>query len=285
MDTFFTKFPNMVYGDYICKDITRRVKLSQETRNSLSQYYLYEVKNGNRADTIADAYYNDPYVDWMLYITNNIVDPYHQWPLSENEFNATLLKKYGDYTTPFKKIAFYRNNWYDDDNQLSTSYYDNNLPNAYKKYYSPVYGVGTKIIAWKRREEDWVMSTNKIIKLECVNSELTVGELVDVKNGQAVRVGGGEVDLVTPTFIMIKHIDGQFDVGNVAYGETSKAASTITSVTVVQENFTEDEGVYWSPVYYYDVENEANEYRKQIQILDSAFLFDTSDAIRKKLRE
>lgn len=285
MEPFFSKFPTIEYNNYTCTDISRRIKLSEQTKNALTLYYTYEVKNGTRADTISEAYYEDPTLDWLLYLTNNVVDPYCQWNQSEPDFQKFLDKKYGSYVNAIKRIAFYRNNWYDDDEELTPSYYENNLPNSLKKYYSSVYAEGTRIISWKRREEDWVVSTNKLIKLSCSNTNIEVGELVDVLNTLQTRVGGGEVTSVTDQYVIIKSIDGSFSNTNVIVGETSGAQSTITNTNTVFESITNDEGIFWSPVTYFDIENEANERRKQILILDNSLVYDTMDKIQEKLRE
>src|SRR5690606_25669681 len=47
------------------------------------------------ADTIAYKYYNDVTLDWVIFLINQIFDPFFQWPLSYQEFNEFIVKKYG----------------------------------------------------------------------------------------------------------------------------------------------------------------------------------------------
>lgn len=285
-EQYFSKFPPLLYNNTLCRDITRRVRIDEQTRNALTLYYTYDIKDGTRADLIADAYYEDPTLDWFLWLTNDVVDPYYQWNLSVNNFEDYIVKKYGSIENSIKKIAYYRNNWYNDDQTITPEFYNNNLEQGWKKYYGPFYGNGVKVLYWQRREEDWVMETNKIYKLTMANTEpFILGELVDVENNLANRVGGGEVTAVSNTYIMIKNIDGGYANNNVVTGETSQIPQTITNVDLVYEAITDDEGVFWSPVTFYDIENERNAYNRTINILDRNYLVDTMGQLNSLLKE
>lgn len=284
-ENYFEKFPTITYNNTECKNLTRRVKIDEKTRNNLTLYYTYTVSDGTRPDIITQAYYEDPQLDWLLWLTNYQVDPYYQWTLSEQDFEDYLIKKYGSIEASQKKIIFYRNNWYDDDNTLTPSFYENHLDYDWKKYYGPVYGNGTQILFYKRREEDWVMETNQIHKLEIANTEpFVLGELVDVISG-AVRTGGGEVTAVSNTYIMIKNIDGSFAANSTVTGETSNSAQTVTATSLVYQAISNTEAIFWSPVYFYDIENETNAYNRTINILDRQYVEDVSDQLIRLLNE
>jgi hypothetical protein len=286
MENLFEKFPLTLYNNTLCRDITRRVKIDERTKNALTLYYTYEVKGGARADLISDAYYEEPTLDWLLWMTNNIVDPYYQWNLSENDFNDFLIKKYGSVENSIKKIVCYRNNWYNDDKVLTPEFYENTLDRNWKKYYAPFYGNNVKILYWKRREEDWVMETNKIYKLYVSDPTVFVaGELVDVKNTSTTRVGGGEITAIGSTYILLKNIDGSFANNNIVTGEISLLPQTITDVALVYEAIKDDEGVFWSPVTYFDIENEKNAYNRSINILDKSQLINVVDQMNNLLKE
>ena len=47
-----------------------------------------------RPEDIAYYYYGSTDYTWLIYLANNIVDPYHQWPLSQENFNKYLIEKY-----------------------------------------------------------------------------------------------------------------------------------------------------------------------------------------------
>jgi len=287
MESYFAKFPLVNYNDTLCADITRRVRLTESTRNALTLYYNYEVKNGTRADLIADAYYKDPGLDWLLWLTNDTVDPYYQWNMSDTDFDSYLTKKYGSIETAVLKIAFYRNNWYNDDNVLTPSLYENTIIQSWKKYYSPVYDQNTKIMYWKRKEEDWVMETNKIYKLYCDTTTFNVGDLISLYSDEAHRIGGGEISNIADGFLFIKNIDGAPELEQISFGFPfigTVDPVPVDKIDLVYTAISNDEGVFWSPVTFYDIENEKNTYNRSIRILDASQVMPAMENIRKLLQ-
>lgn len=286
--TYFELFPTINYKGTQCVDLTRRVRLTEATRNALTLYYNYTIKDGMRADIIANSYYEDPTLDWLIWLTNDTIDPYYQWNLSNDDFSSYLIKRYGSVENSQKKIALYRNNWYDDDNLITPSFYNNTLDENLRKYYQPFYDKNLKILYYKRREEDWVVATNKIYQFNTDTIDFVQGELVDVTDNLNNRVGGGEItsiiDTDVVTSIFIKSIDGAFAVGNIVTGETSNNGATITSVNLTYEAITPEEEVFWSPVTFFNIEEEKNAYARQIRILDSSHLLQATEQVRLALQ-
>ena len=56
----------------------------------------YDVKEGETPEIIADKLYNDPQLHWIVLMLNNIVDRYHEWPMSGNQFLDYVNEKYLD---------------------------------------------------------------------------------------------------------------------------------------------------------------------------------------------
>ena len=48
------------------------------------------------AEIIADKLYDDPTLHWVVLLTNDITDRYHDWPMSEQQFNSYLNEKYSN---------------------------------------------------------------------------------------------------------------------------------------------------------------------------------------------
>ena len=65
-------------------------------QNNPFLYYPYTVQEGERAEDIAQFYYGSVDYIWLVYMANNIIDPYHEWPLDPRTFNAYLVDKYQD---------------------------------------------------------------------------------------------------------------------------------------------------------------------------------------------
>ena len=105
-DRYFQNLPNLIYSDTLCKDITKRVKLVDTKKNSPYSYYPYTIKDQLRSDQISEYYFGTPYLDWLIYLSNGIIDPYYGWYLSEQDFDSFILEKYGSYETSIKKIKY-----------------------------------------------------------------------------------------------------------------------------------------------------------------------------------
>jgi hypothetical protein len=129
------------------------------------------------------------------------------------------------------------------------------------------------------------METNKIYKLTVANTaNYEAEELVDVYTG-VTRSGGGEISEIANTYLLIKNIDGSFSNNDTVTGEVSNNSQTVANVELMYEAIGTDEGVFWSPVTYYDIENERNEYNKTILVLDKDLLNDTLTSINTRLQE
>ena len=53
-----------------------------------------QLKDGVRPDQVSQAVYNDPNYDWVILLTNKIIDLKNDWPMSSEEFEKFIYKKY-----------------------------------------------------------------------------------------------------------------------------------------------------------------------------------------------
>lgn len=94
MTKYFENFPTIEYNGRRVKDITRRNNFARNISNNPYLFMPYTVKQGERAEDIAEFYYGSVDYIWLVYMANNIVDPYHEWPFDEYNFNQYIMKKY-----------------------------------------------------------------------------------------------------------------------------------------------------------------------------------------------
>jgi hypothetical protein len=94
MAKYFRYFPKIEYNGLSVTDITRRVKVAEKLQADPYLFLPYTVTDDDRAEDIARLYYGDVNKVWMIYLANNIIDPYTQWPLSNEKFESTIRKKY-----------------------------------------------------------------------------------------------------------------------------------------------------------------------------------------------
>ena len=100
--SYFNKFPTVEYdirGDGITTtmtDITRRVRVSSKAKLSTVEYDYYDVIDGQTPEFIADRYYGDVGLHWLVLMTNDIIDVYNDWPMSVQRFENYVKAKYDD---------------------------------------------------------------------------------------------------------------------------------------------------------------------------------------------
>jgi hypothetical protein len=100
MSFYFRNFPftNYQIKDYNINEVVQnplvRFKIVDVLRNVKFLYQEYIIEEES-ASEIAFNLYGDETLDWIIYITNNIIDPKYDWPLDYTAFNNFLIKKYG----------------------------------------------------------------------------------------------------------------------------------------------------------------------------------------------
>jgi hypothetical protein len=54
----------------------------------------FQLRDGVRPDQVAEAVYGDSSYDWVILLTNKIIDLKNDWPLNNSEFEKLIGKKY-----------------------------------------------------------------------------------------------------------------------------------------------------------------------------------------------
>jgi len=96
MSNYFEKFPTINYAGRNVKDISRRVNFMKKTVSNPYVFLPYTIEEGDRPEDVAYYYYGSTDYTWLIYLANNILDPYHNWPLSQENFDQYLIQKYQD---------------------------------------------------------------------------------------------------------------------------------------------------------------------------------------------
>jgi len=95
---YVNRFSNAKLSEYIrSKNIFTRVKIREGIFENLMYYVKYNIIGDERPDNVANEYYGDPTLDWMVLLSNNIVNVYDEWPLTQRAFDIFLIEKYGTY--------------------------------------------------------------------------------------------------------------------------------------------------------------------------------------------
>ena len=97
---YFEMFPSVFYdmkgdGQYtLVKDLMSRVKLVASVKENILNFDYYDVKDGETPEMIAQKYYGDVNLHWTIFIVNDIIDYYEDWPMSVQKFEQFIFDKY-----------------------------------------------------------------------------------------------------------------------------------------------------------------------------------------------
>lgn len=272
---YFSKIGTTPYNDSTVNNILTSIRFKEAVSKQSVIYYPYTIAEGERPDTIAYNYYGDERYAWLVLIVNDIIDPYYQWPLNTKEFSDFIVNKYGSIASAQEQVAFYRTNWYSDDSMLSVAAF-NALTAALKKYWQPIVGYNGAIGSYERKKEDLVLDTNKTVSLTLNSTTgISIGQKV-IQKTSGVITASGYVRAVTSTSVTLNHIVGAFAATAGSVGSltdtTSTTSKTVSSATTIYNGIPTTEAAYWEQVSMYDYENELNESRKIIKLLDRQYL-------------
>lgn len=103
---YFRELPNLQYisifkdrnynNEYTdVKNIFRRPKLRSDVVEAITAFEYYQIIGTERPDEIAEKYYSNPELDWIILIANNITNINEEWPLDNSSLYNYMLDKYG----------------------------------------------------------------------------------------------------------------------------------------------------------------------------------------------
>jgi len=76
------------------KNIFRRAEILKEFKTSVTIFDEFLVNNGEKPEVIANRIYKNPFYAWTLFIANDIINYYEQWPRSSRQLAEYVESKY-----------------------------------------------------------------------------------------------------------------------------------------------------------------------------------------------
>lgn len=84
------KFPFSQSDYVVANNFFRRYQINPDKFSYSVFFKRYAIKEGDRWDTIADMAYSTPLYDWILILTNNVINPQFDMPVSEYELRELV---------------------------------------------------------------------------------------------------------------------------------------------------------------------------------------------------
>ena len=118
---YFRQVPNFEYisrspgeyniSDYVSvKNLFKRGKLREDIFGNLNFFTKYKIIGDERPDNIAFKLYGDSTLDWVVLLSNNILNIQDEWPMTQRTFEEVMLEKYGSYEELYSGIRHYETN-------------------------------------------------------------------------------------------------------------------------------------------------------------------------------
>jgi len=106
MANYFSYLPNFEYVNRIpseqsissyteVKNLFKRVKLNNDLFQNLTNFTKYQIVGDERPDNVSNKIYGTPNYDWIILLSNNIINIQDEWPMSNRTFELYMNKKYG----------------------------------------------------------------------------------------------------------------------------------------------------------------------------------------------
>ena len=217
-NSYFKQVPNFEYvnrtagnkdiSNYITvKNLFKRGKIRPDIFGNLSFFTKYKIIGDERPDNIAHKEYEDSSLDWVVLLSNNILNIQSEWPLPQSSFDEVMLEKYGTYEKLHSGIHHYET--VEIKNSKGGVILPGGLetPNKWKTNGNFIQAINTKInqISGSESKVATVTMNNGI-------KNLTVGSEVFINNSQISR---------TDSCISVYNKKDEFDGGRVSVSNFS----------------------------------------------------------------
>ena len=97
---YFNNFPLIQFSSVkggepkIVTNLLRRVALRAKVKENTMMFDTYDVREGETPEMIAHKLYGDAELHWIVCMTNDIVNRFHDWPMNTNQFLSYVRDKY-----------------------------------------------------------------------------------------------------------------------------------------------------------------------------------------------
>ena len=91
--SYFNKFPLIKYSfdngetTKVAVDILKRIGIKENIKNTAELFERHTIRDGETPDMLADRFYGDSNLHWLIMIMNDIINPYEDWPVSTRVLN------------------------------------------------------------------------------------------------------------------------------------------------------------------------------------------------------
>jgi hypothetical protein len=251
--SYFKHFPTTTYDKKVVLDITRKAKFDNIVKNGALDYMSYTVEEGERVEDVAYYYYDDAELAWLVLLSNDILDPYTQWPKSQDNLEKYIIAQYASAsgTTGQGVIEWAKNATISSNIIHYQSQYDDEVRLNRASFVS----LGNS----------HTITVDKIVEV----TEYTINTTGSISNSDWLLITGGVTAGSGTTFTAARSGTG------ITFADTGTV--TGTSISNPAREFY--------AVRAYDYEFQVNEERREIQLINKGYLSSIKDQLETILKD
>ena len=251
--SYFKHFPTTTYDNQVVLDITRKAKFDSIVKDGALDYMSYTVEEGERPEDVAYYYYDDASLAWLVLLSNDILDPYTQWPKSQSDLEKYIIAQYESQSGTTGRAVL---DW------AQNATISANIVHYQSQYDDEVRLNRASFVALGNSH---TITANNIV----VGTEYTINTTGSISNSDWLLITGGITAGAGLTFTAARSGEG------LAFADTGKV--TGTSISNPAREFY--------PVRAYDYEFQVNEERREIQLINKGYLATIQDQIETILKD
>ena len=254
---YFKHYPKTQFDGYELADITRKFKLSKVTEDTAVDYMTYTIKEGETPEDVAFYYYDSVDLAWLVLMANDIIDPYTQWPKSESNLERFIVDKYKAQSrkTTYRQVLDWTKN-----QTITTNIIE----------YKSQFDLGVKL----NRTSFIALGNSHTVSVRNIvaGNEYTIHTLGTISDDDwELLTGVRDSDNFVPGYKFTAKANGT----NILFADTGKV--TGSSLTNPAREFI--------PVRAYDYEWEANEERRNIQLINKGYVATIQEQLETILKD
>lgn len=310
MAEYFTFFPDVKHTNEIIKNITLRARIHDYIRGNPRVFLPYVVEGDLRPEDVALHYYGSTRHTWLVYLSNDIIDPYHDWVMNNTDLTKYIIRKYEECA-----LLYYRNNGYPtmdkptdlqilaftqnatiNENIVEYRRYDNEdisiSPDSYQfiPVFIPEDNDPVTLVITSRADGTPLqygdVYENTVVGEKYYWDHTTWKLVTNVNYTPQYYFSGTE----NPIIVTDSRPDGSPLQNGDVFKNTSTQNNFIWNGTQWVDNripYFNQQMVHsdWYPIRYYDWEFEQNENRRHVELIDRQYLSEIIDQLKVKINE
>jgi hypothetical protein len=107
MRAYFANLPLINYRGSVLRDIMSNARLARDVLDNGLVFYPYTLQDGDLPTSVAFDYYGSVEFDWLVLLSNQMVDPVFDWIMSQSDFDNYIEANYGSITAAMSTIHHY----------------------------------------------------------------------------------------------------------------------------------------------------------------------------------